>query len=68
MYFMDLISSDLFNILLLPKFSTDCAAAIDDINKDKSSSILFFKQIDITECITSPAPTLSTILFPKAGQ
>ena len=51
---------------LLPKFSVMNAAAKEPSNKDTSLDI-FFRHIETTANIASPAPTLSTTLSVKAG-
>ena len=62
-----LYNSSLFTNLLLPIFSTALAPANEPKNNAKSSGILIFKHKEITANIVSPAPTLSTTLFAKAG-
>ena len=53
---------------LFPIISTERPPTIDPKNRDKSFGILFMRHNESKVNIASPAPTLSTTFFAKAGQ
>ena len=57
----------LFKNALLPMVSTEAAPAKDPNNNERSFGAPILINNDIIDNILSPAPTLSTTLFAKAG-
>ena len=54
--------------LLLPKFSTDCAADNEAKNKDKIGSLDTFINIEKIDISVSPAPILSITFLVYAAE